>query len=119
MPSDSSMVSPSTTLAIFLSSAEAGMTAEVSVKSSFKTRKAPTAISNAAEKHKSICLVEALAELVIRLGRIMPVTPNRQTSATNAARYCRDGASVNLERISSKFDYSASELVLPFALERK
>ena len=38
VPSDSSMVSPSTTLAIFLSSAEAGIAEEGSVKSSFKTR---------------------------------------------------------------------------------
>ena len=100
MPSDSSMVSPSTTLAIFLSSAEAGIAEEGSVKSSFKTRYAPPAINRATENHNSICLVEALAEPLMRLGRMMPVMPSSHTRETKAAKYCRDEASVNLERMS-------------------
>ena len=96
MPSDSSMVSPSTTLAIFLSSAEAGIAEEGSVKSSFKTRYAPPAINRATENHNSICLVEALAEPLMRLGRMMPVMPSSHTRETKAAKYCRDEASVNL-----------------------
>ena len=62
-----------------------------------KNRKAAPALNKATKNHTSICLVELLAGPLMRLGRIIP---NSQTRETKAAKYCRDEASVNLERMS-------------------